>query len=60
MSYRNPQIIVDRSAEIWAQGMSQFAANIAQGFSNYVEIKKEAKRKDDFDKKHKVGKYKKS
>ncbi len=45
MSYRNPQIIVDRSAEIWAQGMSQFAANIAQGFSNYVEIKKEAKRK---------------
>jgi len=47
MSYRNPQIIVDRSAEIWAQGMSQFAANIAQGFSNYVEIKKEAKRKQD-------------
>ena len=43
MSYRNPQIIVDRSAEIWAQGMSQFAANIAQGFSNYVEIKKKLK-----------------
>ncbi len=40
MSYRNPQIIVDRSAEIYAQGSAQFGQQLAQGVQNYFDNKK--------------------
>jgi hypothetical protein len=41
MSYRNPQIIVDRSAEIYAQAVGQIGQIWAQGVQNYFENKKE-------------------
>jgi len=40
MSYRNPQIIVDRSAEIYAQTSAQFGQQLAQGVQNYFDNKK--------------------
>ena len=40
MSYRNPQIIVDRSAEIYAQASAQFGQQLAQGVQNYFDNKK--------------------
>lgn len=39
MSYRNPQIIVDRSAEIYAQASAQFGQQLAQGVQNYFDNK---------------------
>jgi len=39
MSYRNPQIIVDRSAEIYAQGAAKTGALFAQGIAGYFENK---------------------
>jgi len=45
MSYRNPQIIVDRSAEIWAQGVSKIGETIATGITKYGEAKKIAAEK---------------
>ena len=33
MSYRNPQIIVDRSAEIYAQGAAKTGVLFAQGIA---------------------------
>ena len=45
MSYRNPQIIVDRSAEIWAQAATQFGQTLATGVDNYYKAKKEAEEK---------------
>jgi hypothetical protein len=33
MSYRNPQIIVDRSAEIWAQGVSKIGDIVSAGIT---------------------------
>jgi hypothetical protein len=45
MSYRNPQIIVDRSAEIWAQAATQFGQTLATGVENYYKAKKEAEEK---------------
>ena len=41
MSYRNPQIIVDRSAEIYAEGSAKFGQNLAQGVQNYFDKKKQ-------------------
>ena len=41
MSYRNPQIIVDRSAEIWADNISK----IGQGFANSIQAYGESKAK---------------
>lgn len=40
MSYRNPQIIVDRSAEIYAQSVGQMGQIWAQGVQNYFDNKK--------------------
>ena len=40
MSYRNPQIIVDRSAEIYAQGSAQFGQQLAKGVQNYFDNRK--------------------
>ena len=40
MSYRNPQIIVDRSAEIYAQASAQFGQQLAQGVQNYFDNRK--------------------
>ena len=40
MSYRNPQIIVDRSAEIWAQGVGKIGETISAGITNYYKAKK--------------------
>lgn len=52
MSYRNPQIIVDRSAEIYAQAVGQIGQIWAQGVQNYFENKK--KEQADIDKKNKA------
>ncbi len=45
MSYRNPQIIVDRSAEIWAQGVAKLGQAIGQGLTSYFETRQKAKDK---------------
>lgn len=47
MSYRNPQIIVDRSAEIWAQNVSKIGETVAAGITNYYEAKNIAQQKYD-------------
>ena len=50
MSYRNPQIIVDRSAEIWAQGVAKVGDVLNKGIEAYAAAKKrgeEAQRKKD-------------
>ncbi len=47
MSYRNPQIIVDRSAEIWAQGIAKVGDTIGAGITNYFKAKALAKQKKD-------------
>jgi len=52
MSYRNPQIIVDRSAEIYAQAVGQIGQIWAQGVQNYFENKKE--QQADIDKQNKA------
>ena len=39
MSYRNPQIIVDRSGEIWGQAIGKFGQDISRGIDNYAAIK---------------------
>ena len=45
MSYRNPQIIVDRSAEIYAQGVAKMGDIVAQGITNYFDYKNKQKEK---------------
>ena len=45
MSYRNPQIIVDRSAEIWAQGVSKIGDIVSSGIDKYSEAKRIAAEK---------------
>ena len=40
MSYRNPQIIVDRSAEIWAQGVSKIGDVLSTGIEAYFTAKR--------------------
>ena len=45
MSYRNPQIIVDRSAEIWAQGIGKIGETIGAGITDYFKAKKIAEEK---------------
>jgi len=40
MSYRNPQIIVDRSAEIWAQGVAKVGDVLNRGIEAYFAAKK--------------------
>ena len=45
MSYRNPQIIVDRSAEIWAQGVSKIGETVTAGITDYYKAKKIAEEK---------------
>lgn len=52
MSYRNPQIIVDRSAEIYAQAVGQMGQIWAQGVQNYFENKK--KEQANIDKRNKA------
>ncbi len=47
MSYRNPQIIVDRSAEIWAQGVAKLGQAIGQGLKAYFQAKKKSKETQD-------------
>jgi len=39
MSYRNPQIIVDRSAEIWGQTIANFGKQVSTGIDNYNAAK---------------------
>ena len=43
MSYRNPEIIVDRSAEIFAQGMSNLGQVMVQGVQNIYKQREEQK-----------------
>jgi len=40
MSYRNPQVIVDRSGEIWGQAIAGFGKDIARGIDAYSAIKR--------------------
>jgi hypothetical protein len=51
MSYRNPQIIVDRSAEIWADNISKIGQGVANTIQAYGQAKAnalaEVKKKDD-------------
>ena len=51
MSYRNPQIIVDRSAEIWAQGVAKVGDVLNKGIEAYFAAKKKGeevqKKKDE-------------
>jgi len=51
MSYRNPQIIVDRSAEIYAQGAAKTGELFAQGIAGYFDYKNKQKEKVDKEKK---------
>lgn len=51
MSYRNPQIIVDRSAEIYAQGVAKMGEIFAQGVTNYFDYKNKQKEKVEEEKK---------
>jgi hypothetical protein len=43
MSYRNPEIIVDRSAEIFAQSMSNLGQTMVQGVQNTYKQREEQK-----------------
>jgi hypothetical protein len=45
MSYRNPQIIVDRSAEIWAQSVGKIGDIVSAGITKYGEAKRIAAEK---------------
>ena len=45
MSYRNPQIIIDRSAEIWAQSIGKIGETISGGITDYYKAKKIAEEK---------------
>ena len=45
MSYRNPQIIVDRSAEIWAQSIGKIGETVSGGITDYYKAKKIAEEK---------------
>ena len=50
MSYRNPKIIVDRSAQILQQGFQQFGENVLSGIDKYVAtIKEQQKTKNMLD-----------
>jgi hypothetical protein len=42
MSYRNPQIIVDRSGEIWAKAIANFGGDVASGLDKYAAVKRKA------------------
>jgi hypothetical protein len=55
MSYRNPRIIVDRSAEIWAEGITRAGAIIAGSVDTYYKNKqiaeaRAAKQRDAYNK----------
>ncbi len=39
MSYRNPQVIIDRSGEIWGQAIAGFGKDVARGIDNYAAAK---------------------
>jgi len=39
MSYRNPQIIVDRSGEIWGQAIGKFGQDVSRGIEKYAAAK---------------------
>ena len=39
MSYRNPQVIIDRSGEIWGQAIAGFGKDAASGIDNYAAAK---------------------
>ena len=39
MSYRNPQIIVDRSGEIWGQAIGKLGQDIGKGIEKYAAVK---------------------
>ena len=36
MSYRNPQIIIDNSGDIWGKAIAGFGANIAKGIDTFA------------------------
>tara|TARA_B110000037_G_scaffold204422_1_gene248376 strand:+ start:1313 stop:3181 length:1869 start_codon:yes stop_codon:yes gene_type:complete len=42
MSYRNPQIIIDRSGEIWGKAIAGFGANVAKGIDTFAAAHEKA------------------
>ncbi len=42
MSYRNPRIIIDRSAQIWAEGLNKVGAILGDAYKDYTKIKAQA------------------
>jgi len=42
MSYRNPQIIIDRSGEIWGKAIAGFGANVAKGIDAFAAVHEQA------------------
>jgi len=42
MSYRNPQIIIDRSGEIWGKAIAGFGANVAKGIDTFAAVHEKA------------------
>ena len=42
MSYRNPQIIIDRSGEIWGKAIAGFGANVAKGIDTFAAAHEQA------------------
>ena len=44
MSYENPQIIVDNSGQILAQGIAEFSRGMAAGITKFGEAQKQAKK----------------
>jgi hypothetical protein len=47
MSYRNPQIIIDNSGEIWGKAIANFGKQVAGGIRDYAETKKRARQAED-------------
>ena len=44
MSYRNPQIIIDNSGEIWGKAIANFGRQMASGIKDYAETKNQARK----------------
>jgi hypothetical protein len=42
MSYRNPRIIIDQSAQIWAEGLNKVGAILGDAYKDYTKIKAQA------------------
>ena len=46
MSYRNPQIITDRSGEILAEGFKSFSSSMASGITKQLEAQEKYRKEE--------------